>query len=495
MPRPPATHRPTRFTRRYTVDGTEVAVTLHEPPPGAAVPEALVQDLWRTQRFDASGLMTTDGRPVTVLDPGTLNTDAGPDFTGARVQVGGLTWRGAVEIHVMSGGWFAHEHHHDPRYDSVVLHVTLHADDWTGGLLRADGTTLPEVVLAPRLQAPLRTLLRRFHAQDEALPCAPHWADVPADVRSRWIRRCGRARTQAKADRLAGRFTPDTPLRTLLYDRLFAGLGYAKNDSAMTTLARRLPLDTLRQVGDEGADTGRGPDAARDREALLFGVAGLLPEPKDLLESDRRTADYAMDLRARFARLNARLERPVMARTAWRFFRLRPANFPTLRLAQAAAFCAPDGLLGRERPVEALIEAASSETPVLALRRLLAIQPTAFWRTHFRLTKATGERDPSLGRARTNTLLVNAVVPVLLVAARRRADDALAEAALDILRALPAPTDRVTRRFRALGTRPTSALEAQGLHHLYRSYCTAGRCLSCAIGQDMLGMRGPADGL
>src|SRR5690606_10324207 len=98
-------------------------------------------------RFDTAGLTTTEGAPVVVFDPGRPNTDAGPDFVGARLRIGETDWRGSVEVHTTSSGWFAHRHHTDPRYNSVVLHVTLHADVWTGGLTRADGTAIPEIVL------------------------------------------------------------------------------------------------------------------------------------------------------------------------------------------------------------------------------------------------------------------------------------------------------------------------------------------------------------
>ena len=460
----------------YAVENTTVAVTLHEPRAPTEVPEALVQALWRDQRFDTQSLSTTDGRSVTVLDPGILNTDSGPDFTDARLQIGDMEWRGAVEVHTTSGDWFAHNHQRDPRYNSTVLHVTLQTDVWTGQLHREDETLLPELVLYPRLEASLRSLLVRYHTQsDHDLLCAPHWSTVPDAVRSDWIDHLARERLTAKKERLAERYLHRPNLEQLLYERLFAGLGYAKNDAAMETLARRLPLDRIRSVCDP-----------LDREALLFGVAGLLPDPGDLLDSDRTTADHAIDLRRRFQRLNAGMEIAPMERTQWTFFRLRPANFPTLRIAQGAALFSPGGLLQRD-PVGQLIGAVESSDPVAPLRTALEVQPHAFWDTHFRLAKATKRRDPSLGRRRADTLITNAVVPLLLLVADQQSRADLAERALDALHALPAGRDSILRRFADLGTRPKSAFEAQGLHQLYRHYCQPGRCLSCTIGHSVLG--------
>jgi hypothetical protein len=467
---PPAAHHV------YTVDDTPVAVTLHEPRPAADVPEALVQALWRDQRFDREALQTTDGTPVTIHDPGRINADSGPDFLDAHLQIGAMTWRGAVEIHTTSGDWFAHGHHEDARYNSVVLHVTLHADTWTGGLLREDQTVLPEFVLAPRLDRPLRRLLHQFLAEDDReLVCAPQWTRVPAVVRTAWIEQLANDRMAAKQRRLEARYQARPDLEQLLYERLFAGLGYAKNDDPMETLARRVPLATARAVEDP-----------IDREALFFGVADLLPRPADLLESDRATADYAMDLRDRFRRLQASRAIGPMKRTQWTFFRLRPANFPPLRIAQGLAWLHRGALLHRD-PVGTLMHAVQANDPVAALRKALHARPHAFWNTHLRLVKSTKEREPSLGRGRIDTLIVNAILPWLLVVADQRSQPELRAQAFDVLRALPAKTDRVVRVFKQLGTPPDAAYHAQGMHHLYRTYCRPGRCLSCTIGRHLLG--------
>ncbi|WP_103019337.1 DUF2851 family protein [Salinibacter altiplanensis] len=451
------------------------APALHEPAPDVAtVPEALVQDLWGRQHFETDDLATTDGETIRILDPGQLNSDAGPDFQNAHVRIGNMDWRGQVEVHTTSGGWFRHDHHTDPRFNSVVLHVTLHADMWTGGLLRADESPLPELVLHPRLDTSLRELLYSFRtrADDDTLPCASRWDEVPTARRWSWIRKLAQARLVRKRDRLSA--SPDLPLDEVLHERLFAGLGYAKNDAPMTTLARRSPPDTLRSL-----------DAPQEREALLLGTAGLLPDPGDLLEADRATADYAMALRDRFRRLHVRLDVRPMAPTTWTFFRLRPNNFPPLRIAQAAAWYAEGGLL-RDTPIATLRTALGHDAPMAAFREALTASPPTFWRTHYHLTKQAAEHAPSLGTSRRDTLLVNAVVPVLLRDADQRGDPAQADAALGMLHRLPPSQDHVVRRFEDLGTEPGSAHDAQGLHELYKNYCSAGGCLDCRIGQYLL---------
>jgi hypothetical protein len=243
----------------------------------------------------------------------------------------------------------------------------------------------------------------------------------------------------------------------------------------MSTLAERTPPDALRTLEDP-----------RDREALLLGTAGLLPEPGDLLETDRATADYAMNLRDRFHRIRVGRNITPMASTAWTFFRLRPSNFPPLRLAQAAAWYA-DGQLLADAPVARLRAALTADAPVAALRSALQATPPNFWRTHYHLTKQAKAHDPSLGTSRINTLLVNAAAPVLLLDADRRDVPSQADAVFNLLRTLAPSRDRVVRRFEDLGTDTHSAFGTQGLHHLYRTYCTQGGCLDCDIGQHLLG--------
>ncbi len=460
----------------YGFNDAVVEVTLHEPRGARpAVPERLVQDVWARRQFDASALVAANGAPVTVLDPGTLNTDSGPDFTGARLRVGSAEWTGDVEIHVTSSGWFDHRHHLDPAYNRVVLHVALHPDVWTGGLLRADGTPLPEVILYPHLDASLRRLLYDFYTRSDADPlCAGRWRSVPASVRAPWIDQLAAERLRAKRDRLADAYLHTPDLEALLHERLFAALGYAKNAEPMAMLARRLPLSLVRRLRDP-----------LDREALHLGVAGLLPTPADLLRIDRASADYAMALRDRFDRLQLRHEVPVMDRTAWRFFRLRPANFPPLRIVQAAKLPGPGGLLHHD-PIGRLTAALQAEDPVATLHDTLHATPEPFWDTHVRLEKPTRPRDPSLGRARRNAMIANAIAPVLLLHAEQVGWPALEAAVFDVMRALPAERDAVTRRFEGLGTKPGNAFTAQGLHQLYRSRCTEARCLSCAVGRHLL---------
>ncbi|NBC01374.1 MAG: DUF2851 family protein [Bacteroidetes bacterium] len=441
------------------------------------MPEALVQDLWRTQRFDTSRLATADGHPLRVLDPGRLNTDAGPDFLNARLLMNGVEWVGAVEVHVQSGGWYAHDHHTDARYNSVVLHVTLYPDMWTGGLLRADGSGVPELALADRLQRPLRKLLHAFltHPAD-TLPCAAQWKDVPATVRTSFVEHLGRERLRTKARALGDQYQVQPSLESLLYLKLAQALGYAKNAAPMALLAQRVPLAVARAAA-------RTPTQL---DALFLGTAGLLPDEDALQDAGPATRAYVDTLRALYGKLQHQHHLQPMDRAQWQFFRLRPANFPPLRVAQLAALFHTGGLLQQD-PVGQLVAGLDADDPLEAWDDLLTTTaPPAFWRTHYRLATETADRFPGIGQTRRRALLTNAVLPLLLLYAEQEAAPPVRSAVFDLLQRLPAERDRVIRRFAALGSRPKNALMAQGYHALYRSFCTQGRCLSCKIGAHVL---------
>jgi hypothetical protein len=451
------------------------------------VPEAVLQAIWAEGRFDAADLKTTEGAAVAVLHPGHLNHDGGPDFRGARVRLAGpdgpLLWSGDVELHRTSGEWLLHRHDEDARYDRVVLHVVLLADRHTGTLRRADGTALPEVVLDGRLEEPLRRLLFRFFAHPRPdFPCAALWPAVPDDVKRPWLRDLGLVRLRARAADLAARYARQPDLPRLLHAAVFRALGYSKNAEPMTELARRVPLPLL-----------LGFDDRRDVEAALFGTAGLLPTRVRMLHGDRHAADYVEDLRARFERLRRQTPLAPMQPVQWQFFRLRPASFPTLRVAQAAALVAPAaagreaGLL-RQDPLGRLRGALAAPRPATALRGLFqAAEPDGFWKTHVRFERPSAESaSAAIGRSHADRILMDATLPVLLLDAEQRGEFAQHEAVAKMLEALPGAEDEVTRRYTGTAARPESALATQGLHQLSRHWCTAGRCLDCAVGQAVL---------
>ena len=480
MHRPQIASRPHPLTF-YAVDETVFEVCWHEPPVASAqIPEALVQDIWRLQQFRTADLRTTDGRRVQVIHPGRLNRDGGPDFLASRVLIAGREVSGPVEIHTSSSGWYDHGHHRDAAYAGVALHVTLEHDLWTGRLRTSAGNLLPEIVLRPHLEAPLQTLLFKFRARGNApLPCTGRWSTVEPGIVSSWLDRLAEQRLSNKVRLLESRYLERPDPSQLLYELVLTGLGYAKNAVPMLELARRIPLGLLHEQPSREA-----------AQAALLGTAGLLPEPATLRSLGRSDIDFVMLLRELYATFRMRHDIMPMRPEAWQFFRLRPSNFPAIRIAQAGALAARthDGPLapgGDARIHSALL----SEHPRRLLEQCFRIDPGTFWHGHVRVDRRARRGFPYLGRQRINALLVNAVAPVFRLRAEHEADEPLTRALTVLLRSLPADDDEVTRIFASLGAPPASGYHAQGYHQLFRSYCREGMCLSCSIGRAIFTQR------
>lgn len=455
----------------YGTDEPLLKLVWHEPLPGATVPEAAVQDIWAAQRLIPAALRTTGGQRVEVLHPGTLNHDGGPDFSNARIRIGETVWFGDVEIHTTSRGWVDHGHQRDVRYNRVILHVVLQPDLWTGELTRADGTSLPELVLAPHLDAPFRSRLGAFFTATPATrPCAWGSGHISERTTQTWLREQVTTRLQQRRDV----FEQAPSLRVELYRQTASALGYRPNAAPMRELALRVPLEDLCVLRSQ-----------RDREALLLGMAGLLPATPDPVSSQGRSAGYVADLRRRFEALRPLNVAPV-EEASWQYARLRPANAPDLRIAQLAALVRPAGLTEQVQTLSDLLERSA---PPETFLHYLEATPDMFWTEHYRLSSPSASHPHGIGRTTQIRLLVNVLLPAALAAARDQTRSL--DRALDLLETLPAENDRVARAFDFLALPRKSLLHTQGLHELDRAFCQPQRCLACAIGRTVLDAPSP----
>ena len=459
----------------YSLDDRILEVQVLEPRPLSPIPESIVQTLWRTQQFHHENLRTMQGESVEIVHPGRQNLDSGPDFLDARIVIGGIDWRGDVEIHITSRAWNDHKHDRDSRYNSTILHCTLFSDFWTSSLKREDGSMLPEIVLLPYLKESLSALLRVVSAPEpEPLPCRPLLPLTSTTNRRSVIEEQAAERLRHKKRQVEAAYLQTPDLDALLHRLIFAGLGYAKNAEAMYELASRIPLHTVQAIHD-----------IVDLEALHFGVAGLIPSTRDLLGMDRPTADYVSELQYRYERLQIKYQIPPMPAHAWHFFRLRPANFPTLRIAQGIALLASESLF-RRGVLGTLEKAVISNAPLNSLKALFAVPPSKFWNTHYRFKNSTANRDPQIGENRVYRLLINAVAPVLLVHADQTNQLALEERTIGVLKSMPAESDHLVTLFKAAGFTTPNAYISQGVHQLHRAFCVEKRCLECKIGRSIL---------
>lgn len=425
--------------------------------------EDFLHYVWQHQYFDKTSLQTEDGQPITVLRPGQRNPDAGPDFLNARLQLGEVEWNGAVEIHIRASDWFRHQHQTDLKYDQVVLHVVYLADQ---EVCRTNGSVVPALALGSRIAPHLLATYEQLREQppEAALPCAPLLSRASELTRTMMTGRTLLERMEHKADLITTLHQQQgQDWEATTWHALAAAFGFQKNAEPMSRLAKALPLPVLRRHRHD----------ARQLAALVFGQAGFLEEAEP-------TDTYLQDLRQEFAFLRHKynLSGTALAAHDWNFLRLRPANFPTVRLAQLT------GLL-HARP--ALFDVLLSARDIRALEQFFATPLPEYWQTHYRPGKAG--KVAILGRSSIHLLVTNLVVPLRVAYARYLGNPELVEAAVTLLDQLPAEQNHVLDVYELAGFRNASAADSQGLLALHRGYCAPRQCVRCAIGGSILRQR------
>ena len=486
--------------------------------PRPRVPEFFLRRVWRQQLFTRRGLATTDGAPVTVLSPGELNTDGGPDFRDANVRIGGVLYRGDIEMHVDGASWHAHRHAADPHYNRVILHVVLTVSAATPPATTASGRTIPLLVLRPFLdrEFPDTGAVDPSPSTVPVLPCAPFNESVPEELIRSWLRTLARERLELRihalrerlhelieesrgtarephvryagdpgempaprADYTRAEYAQHAVWEQLLYECLLECMGYRNNRSPFHILARSVPLALLQRFDLRDTAT---------MQAILFGAAGLLPVPRTLVDTESRRAVRA--LRRRWKEVRPLLPIPLLHEADWLFFRLRPSNFPTARLA-AFSCCLP--LFFGSGPLRSLIAAFSAVPPAPAtLRTFLAalfrFTPGAYWSRHRHFRGAGPGGRIALGRERIAECTVNAFIPFVMLYARVFVNHQAQSGAAALLSTMPAPRwNAVTRAVRVglLKERVqlATAREHQGALQLRKFYCMPERCGECRVGQ------------
>jgi Protein of unknown function (DUF2851) len=481
------------------------------------IPERLLRHIWYHQLFERTGLSTHDGRSVHVLSPGIPNEDAGPDFSGACIRIGDILFRGDVEIHHNPAAWISHRHQMDPHYNSVILHVVLTVRGAERPSFTVSGRPLPLLVLQPFLGEQLIACLEHnpvphAAAPEPRIPCTPlrpgdvhrlvlPWLETLAGQRLEMRVRTLEGRLMLLADeahstmcaplpefagranRLHGpppRHAPPDLARgefwdQLLFEGVMEGMGYAKNQQPFLALARTLTLKRLRDFGFEDIDT---------LIALLLGTAGLMPSPGTVADTECRS--YLVSLHRRWKTLRPLLKIPLLHEGDWLFFRLRPANFPTARLAAMAFLLRQMFTSDTMQAVRAIV---TSTAPVAhrirALMMLLAVRPDNFWEQHLLFIAGSG-RGVAIGRSRSLDIITNTLIPLTLLHARTCAQTTGEEEIRELYAHLPAPSPNtftriVQRDLLGREFRLHTALLGQGALQLYKHYCLARRCPHCAI--------------
>jgi hypothetical protein len=419
--------------------------------------EAFLHFLWRWRRFEAQNLLTTEGQTLEIIQLGTWNQHAGPDFFDARLRVGDTLWAGNVEIHVRSSEWLAHRHDQDAAYDNVVLHIVLEEDQ---PIFRKNGERIACLELKKRIPPRILEYWEQLEQERAWIPCQTFYPQVPHIVQLNWLDRLLVERLEQKTEAIAAILNQTQRHWEEAFYRLLArNFGLKVNAEPFETLARSLPMLAL----------AKHKSNLMQVEALVFGQAGLL-------EGDFKESS-PLAMQREYRHLRQKFGLIPMEAAQWKFLRLRPANFPTVRLAQFAA------LVHRSAH---LFSKILEHGTVRELEHLFEIEPSEYWLTHFQLDQPSVRRSKRPGRDFVHLIIINTIVPFLFHYGRENGREELQKRALRLLEELPPESNAIVDGWAALGQKARHAYQTQSLIHLKTRYCDARRCLECGIGNAIL---------
>jgi hypothetical protein len=420
--------------------------------------EQLLQFIWHRQLFNQAELTTTAGDPVEILHTGIPNQDQGPDFLQSRIRIGEQLWAGHVEIHIRSSAWYLHMHEQDTHYNNVILHVVWEEDR---PAQTEDGYSIPCVELAGRVEVSLLDRYRHLMNNEEWVPCASALMDVSGIIRTSWLERMMAERLEEKTEgvlRLLNRCAFNW--EQVFYIMLARQLGAPTNADPMEVLATAIPLSLLQ----------KHKDRVDQVEAILFGTAGMLG--KELNQP------YPVQLKTEFDFLRIKYSLRPMPALQWKFMRMRPAHFPTIRIAQLAAM-----ISGTPHFISCIEELASTEEWI----RIFSVQPAhEFWHTHYHFTASTPPSKKHLGMGTATSLIINVVAPLMFLYGKHQGKQAMKSHALRLLEELPPEKNAVITAWSQCGWKAADAGQTQAMLHLKKKYCDKRRCLHCAIGMQVV---------
>lgn len=418
--------------------------------------ETLLHYIWQFRQFQTFHLSTRCGQLLEVIKTGGYNTDAGPDFENARLRIGEAEWAGQVEIHIKSSDWDKHKHQNDATYNNVILHVVWEDDKPIRNQL---GETIPTLELKPLVDEDLLNRYTYLMNNQQWIPCESFIGETEPFHLQQFLERLLIERLEQKSKEIQSvLYSNKNDWEETFYQFFCKSLGLKVNADPMFQLATLLPQKILVKHRSN----------VFQLESLLFGIAGFLNEPKD---------NYSKQLSKEFRFLKHKYQLTEMQECQWRFLRLRPASFPTIRLAQLANLIHQNtNLFSKILEIESVQE----------LTHLLQVQVGGYWETHYQLGAKSISRKKSFGKGLIQNVIINTIVPFLFVYAKEKGKPDIQDKALRFLTHIPAEQNTIIKHYRGLSVEVKNAGQSQSILQLKKHYCDAKKCLNCSIASQWL---------
>ena len=433
--------------------------------------EALLHHIWKFRLFDMNQLSTVDGETLEIIHPGKHNSDSGPDFFDSRIKIGGTLWAGNVELHIKTKDWQKHNHQNDGAYDNVILHVVYDND---AGL--KSNSQIPILELKSHISQSILKTYDTLMLNQNKIPCSASISGVDDFTFSNWLDRLLIERLEHKTKSIQAMLEQNkNNWEETFYVHLARNFGFKINALPFEMLARSLPLQHLAKHKSELFQI----------EALLFGQAGLL--------QSEFTDEYPQRLRKEYDFLKSKFGLQPMDTHLWKFMRLRPVNFPTIRIAQFARL-----VVNSSHLFSKLLEIKNAKQAF----ELFDVEAGEYWNTHFMFDKVSEKAENGeallpflnsgidskkhLGKTSIENILINTVIPFLFYYGKQKAISKIQNRALELLENISAEKNNIIDKWTALSVKCENAYQSQALIQLYNFYCSEKKCLFCAVGNKIL---------
>lgn len=413
--------------------------------------EEFLYFIW-SQRLFSPNLLTTDKEPIEILDVGLRNNDSGPDFSNARIKIDGTLWAGNIEIHVKSSDWFKHNHQEDKNFQNIILHVVYQADTVLDGF--------PCLELKGHFDEALYFRYKNLLNLKDWVPCASQLKYVDDLLIYSTLDRLLIERLERKTNAIQNLLTENSHhWESAFYISLARNFGFNVNAEPFEALAKSINIETL----------AKHKSSILQLEALLFGQSGLLN--KSLKE------DYSQHLIYEYQYLKHKYNLVPLQGHQWKFMRMRPVNFPTIRIAQFAQLI--------YKSVH-LLSKVVEKTKLEEIYDLFNLDVSDYWLNHYVFGKSSKEIEKHFGRSSFDLIMINTIAPFVFVYGMHTGREDLAERAILWLNQIEAENNSIVKAWVKSGVRATNAAHSQALLTLRDSYCKEYRCLDCAIGNELV---------
>ena len=421
--------------------------------------EDLLHFIWKYKKLQLENLKGSKNEVIQILDVGSHNLLSGPDFFNAKIQIDEQLWAGTVEMHIKSSDWYAHNHEIDPNYQNVILHVVWEDDC---DVFRSDNTVIPTLVLREYISfSLLQEYQKLFYRKERSfINCGNEISGTSDFVLQNWLEVLYFERLERKTDLVAQLLkASNNDWERVFFVLLFKNFGLKINGESFYEIANRLPYPVVRKI--QGSKL--------QMESLFYGFAGFL-------DNDDTGDHYYNSLKKEFAFLKAKFHFLETPHQKPEFFKLRPSNFPTIRLSQLAnLYVLHQNLFSK------VVNAKSVEELYL----VFTVSASEYWNNHYTFGKVSKNHVKILTRKFVDLLIVNTVLPIKLSYAKHMGRD-VPEEIINIISAIAPESNTVISKFKSLNLLFPSAKESQAVIQLYNEYCTKNKCLQCAVGHQLL---------